>query len=47
MAPGVHSSPGNMIPANRISPTAQKIQAYFPLPNLAGQTNNFFARPCR
>jgi hypothetical protein len=36
--------PGNIIPANRISPAAQKIQAYFPLPNLAGQTSNLFAQ---
>ena len=32
--------PGNVIPANRISPTAQKIMNYFwPLPNLAGVTS--------
>lgn len=35
--------PGNKIPANRISPIAQKIQAFFPLPNLAGSVNNYFA----
>ncbi|MEZ5352632.1 MAG: carboxypeptidase regulatory-like domain-containing protein [Bryobacteraceae bacterium] len=35
--------PGNRIPANRISPIAQKIQAYYPLANIdgAGDNNNF------
>ncbi|HYI95974.1 MAG TPA: carboxypeptidase regulatory-like domain-containing protein [Bryobacteraceae bacterium] len=36
--------PGNRIPANRISSISQKIQAYFPLPNLPGQTANLFAQ---
>jgi len=36
--------PGNIIPANRLSPQTQKIQAYFPLPNQPGQTNNFFGQ---
>ncbi len=34
--------PGNKIPANRISPIAQKIQAYYPTPNLPFAQNNFF-----
>ena len=33
---------GNMIPAGRISPIAQKVQALLPLPNLPGFTNNYF-----
>jgi hypothetical protein len=32
----------NIIPANRIHPISQKIQALIPLPNLPGVTNNFF-----
>ena len=36
--------PGNIIPQNRIAPQAQKIQAYLPLPNLAGQQSNYFAQ---
>jgi hypothetical protein len=36
--------PNNRIPANRLSPVAQKIQAYYPLPTQAGQTNNFFGQ---
>jgi len=35
--------PGNRIPANRISPITQKIQAYYPSPNLGGQTSNYIA----
>jgi len=35
---------GNIIPANRISPVSQKIQAYYPLPTQAGQTSNFFGQ---
>jgi hypothetical protein len=31
--------PGNIIPANRISPTAQKALAFYPLPNQAGAVN--------
>lgn len=34
--------PGNKIPADRISPIAQKIQSYYPAPNLPGAANNFF-----
>lgn len=38
--------PGNRIPANRISPTAQAVNAFFPAPNQAGalntNANNFF-----
>ncbi|HUS07949.1 MAG TPA: carboxypeptidase regulatory-like domain-containing protein [Bryobacteraceae bacterium] len=33
--------PGNIIPANRISPIAQKIQSFYPAPNIAGPLNNF------
>jgi hypothetical protein len=38
--------PGNVIPANRISPTAQALLAWYPLPNTAGTgdgglTNNY------
>jgi hypothetical protein len=36
--------PGNIIPANRINTISQKIQAYYPLPTAAGQTNNFFGQ---
>ncbi len=37
--------PGNIIPANRISPIAQKIAALTPLPNVPGNllSNNYFA----
>jgi outer membrane receptor protein involved in Fe transport len=38
--------PGNRIPANRISPTARAVNAFFPAPNQAGtaltNANNFF-----
>ncbi|MBI3472071.1 MAG: carboxypeptidase regulatory-like domain-containing protein, partial [Candidatus Solibacter usitatus] len=34
---------GNRIPSARISPIAQKIQAFYPSPNLAGAQNNYFA----
>ncbi|MBM3728930.1 MAG: TonB-dependent receptor [Acidobacteria bacterium] len=33
--------PGNIIPASRISPIAQKIQSYYPAPNAAGPLNNY------
>jgi len=33
---------GNKIPIDRISPIAQKIQAYYPAPNLPGSQNNYF-----
>ena len=33
--------PGNRIPANRISPIAQRIQNFYPQANLAGAVNNF------
>ena len=32
-----------MIPSNRISPIAQKLQSFYPLPNLPGTANNYFA----
>jgi TonB dependent receptor len=35
---------GNQIPQNRIDPTAAKIIGLMPLPNLPGQTNNYFAQ---
>jgi hypothetical protein len=35
--------PGNLIPANRISPIVQKLQQYYITPNAAGLTNNFSA----
>jgi hypothetical protein len=38
--------PGNIIPQNRISPIAQQVLKYFPLPNQAGNAqgaNNFFS----
>lgn len=33
--------PGNIIPANRISPVTKKLQQYFPDANLAGLASNF------
>ncbi|MBM3793027.1 MAG: hypothetical protein FJW31_02960, partial [Acidobacteria bacterium] len=33
--------PNSRIPANRISPIAQRIQSYYPEPNIAGPLNNF------
>ena len=36
-----HAFPGNIIPANRISPVARKLQQYYPAPNLPGLANNF------
>ena len=33
--------PGNMIPANRIDPSAAKVQALFPLPQRSGNLNNY------
>ena len=33
----------NVIPASMISPIAQKLQAYFPAPNLPGIANNYYA----
>jgi hypothetical protein len=35
--------PNNTIPANMIDPTAQKLLALLPLPNLPGETDNYFA----
>jgi hypothetical protein len=34
---------GNVVPANRIDSIAQKLQSYYPLPNLGGVANNFQA----
>ena len=34
---------GNMIPANRLSPQALKIQSYYPTANLSGTQANYFA----
>jgi hypothetical protein len=39
---------GNLIPANRLDPVAQKILAYYPLPNQAGNrdgSSNYFYTP--
>jgi hypothetical protein len=33
--------PGNIIPANRISPTSVKLLEFYPAPNLPGTNNNF------
>ena len=33
--------PGNMIPANRISPIVKQLQQYYPAPNLSGLASNF------
>jgi hypothetical protein len=33
---------GNIIPQNRIDPTAAKIISLLPMPNLPGETNNYF-----
>jgi outer membrane receptor protein involved in Fe transport len=33
--------PDNKIPASRISPIAQKIQSFYPQPNIGGAVNNF------
>jgi len=35
---------GNIIPANRIDPTAKKILEFLPLPNMPGNYSNFTAR---
>ena len=35
--------PGNIIPADRIDPTAKKILSYLPLPNMPGNYSNFNA----
>ncbi len=35
--------PGNVIPVGSISPIAQKVQSYYPAPNLPGLTNNYSA----
>jgi len=42
-ADGTNRTPfaGNLIPANRISPAALKIQSYYPNPNAAGSLNNW------
>jgi hypothetical protein len=34
---------GNIIPGDRIDPTAQRLLALLPQPNLPGETNNYFA----
>jgi hypothetical protein len=36
--------PGNIIPANRISPVARNFMAQYPLPTLPGIQNNFFSQ---
>lgn len=44
---GRQQFPGNIVPADRISPIAQNVLALVPLPNVpgAGATNNFQANP--
>jgi Carboxypeptidase regulatory-like domain/TonB dependent receptor len=37
--------PGNVIPANRISPIASQLMGFMPLPNLPGEMNNYFVQP--
>lgn len=34
--------PNNIIPASRLDPIGQKVLAYYPLPNRAGNANNFY-----
>ena len=36
---------GNVIPQNRISPVAQRLLEFWPMPNLPGETNNYFVQP--
>ena len=36
--------PGNIIPPDRIDATAKKIVGLLPMPNLPGETNNYFAQ---
>ena len=36
--------PGNVIPDNRIDPIAKKIIGLMPMPNLPGETNNYFVQ---
>lgn len=36
--------PNNVIPADRISPQAAKLQSFYPLPNLPGTSSNYFAQ---
>ncbi|MGB2714613.1 MAG: TonB-dependent receptor [Vicinamibacterales bacterium] len=36
--------PGNIIPQDRIDATAKKIISLYPMPNLPGETNNYFAQ---
>jgi hypothetical protein len=36
--------PGNVIPADRISPVAAKIVPHLPMPNLSGEFNNYFVQ---
>jgi hypothetical protein len=35
---------GNVIPGNRISPQAAKLQSFYPNPNLPGTSSNYFAQ---
>jgi hypothetical protein len=37
--------PNSVIPQNRISQVARKINAFWPEPNLPGETNNYFTQP--
>ncbi|MBM3725703.1 MAG: TonB-dependent receptor [Acidobacteria bacterium] len=40
---GRQQFPGNRIPASRISPIAQRIQGFYPSPNIAGEAQNNYA----
>ncbi|MFB3828984.1 MAG: carboxypeptidase regulatory-like domain-containing protein [Bryobacteraceae bacterium] len=44
---GAGCFPGNVIPASRFHPAAEKLRNYYPSPNLAGQTNNYRASAVR
>ena len=37
--------PGNMIPANRLSPVALSMLSYLPLPQTSASANNYFSEP--
>jgi hypothetical protein len=39
---GRQAFPGNVIPADRLNAIAQRINAYYPLPNLPGTSSNYF-----
>jgi hypothetical protein len=39
---GREAFPGNIIPANRLNAIAQRINQYYPLPNAAGNSSNYY-----